>query len=423
MNWYQTHRFYALLQQRDNDIFTRLYYSPDPDLLNQLQFEIIDADQIRGNAWTSTSWGNTYAMGWNDGFHDGIDRDDRGRERAYRIWVKDQKANGQYRNVDVPAVGAKSGRVFMLHGFNPEYAGQGRGYSRLAHAIQDFEKLTDLKYAHIQKAINQSNIVLYTKPSKDEDAPQPFQNLMTMNGIGPAADAFGAVPSPPEGAEGVTTESLLPIVTFNDMPEVTFNRPGGTGVFNLTAGSDLKAFENTSPSDSYNAFVDAFVSHLSAASGMAIEVLLMKFGQNFSASRATLILFWRVCEMWRSEMAADYLNPIFEMWLAGEIASGRINAPGWSDPVMRAAWCRGTWIGSPIPNIDPVKTAMASEKNLQHGLTTHDREARSLNGSSAVSNMKKLKREYGDLPLSPYEILRAKGSDPAPGNGNKKVSK
>ena len=48
LNWYQTHRMYQIFQHRDNDQFVRLYYSPDRNLQNPLQFELLDPDQIRG---------------------------------------------------------------------------------------------------------------------------------------------------------------------------------------------------------------------------------------------------------------------------------------------------------------------------------------------------------------------------------------
>ena len=54
MNWYQSQRLYAIAQQRDNDQFVRLYYSPSRDLLSPLQFDMYDPNQIRGYAWTST---------------------------------------------------------------------------------------------------------------------------------------------------------------------------------------------------------------------------------------------------------------------------------------------------------------------------------------------------------------------------------
>ena len=101
-------------------------------------------------------------------------------------------------------------------------------------------------------------------------------------------------------------------------------------------------------------------------------------------------------------MASDYLDPVYEMWLAGEIGAGRVKAPGWSDPILRAAWLNHGWIGAPPPDIDPGKVAKARMTNLEMGLTTMDREARNLNGSSASANMAKLRREVQGLPFMPW---------------------
>jgi len=144
--FYQAQRQAEIFQQRDNDYFVRLYYSDDSNLLNPLQIGFIDPNQIRGDSITS-SW--AFQAG-----SDGIERDAAGREISYDVYVLDYKTK-EYKLVKVPAKDIVSGRKFMLHGFNPEYAGQGRGFSRLAHAIQEFENLTDFTAAQIKKAINQ----------------------------------------------------------------------------------------------------------------------------------------------------------------------------------------------------------------------------------------------------------------------------
>ena len=405
MTFYQSHRLYQVFQHRDNDIFVRLYYSPDKRLLNPLQFDFMDANQIRGDAYTST-------YGANNRNEDGIERDERGRENAFKIWYLG--VDGKPKSQTVNRIGPKSGRIMMLHGFNPEYAGQGRGYSRLAFALQEFQNLTDFSLAQVKKAINQSQIVLYVKPSQDKPASNPFGGILTNAGAGPAAEQFGADPAPSGDAEGVTPESLNP-VKFYGLPEATMDVPGSTSVFNLEAGEDLKAFENKTAAESYNAFTDAFTSYLSSATSMPLEVLLMKFNQNYSASRACLILFWRVACIWREEMAADYLNPTYEMWLAGEIAARRVKAPGWSNPQLRAAWLNCNWIGSPMPNIDPSRTMEADKGYVEMGAQTLDRTAKNLNGSSGTANRAKLKRELKELTVPPW----AKGATNAANMGSR----
>ena len=391
-NFYKYQRVYQFYQHRDNDIFTRLFYDPDPTLQSPLQFDTIDPDQIRFDAYTTTL-GPQYQ-------NDGIERDARGREDGYKIWIRQE--DGTCKEFPIRAKDPVSGKRLMLHGFHAEYAGQGRGFSRLAHALQEFENLTDFSAATIKKAINQSQIVGFVEPSKDEDAQDIFSGVLTNQGAGPAAEQFGASPSPTADAQNVTDDAIRPIVECYQVPEATNDTPGSMFINNLTRGSKIVFPATTAPGDSFDKFVDAFSYHLSASMGLPLEVVLKRFNQNYSASRATLLLFWREVEIWRKEMADDLLDPVFEEWLACEIGAGRIVAPGWSDPVLRAAWLAKNWIGSAIPDIDPSKTADARRKNIEIGITSTIREARNYNGSSAEHNMASNKALWDGFTLAPW---------------------
>jgi capsid protein len=390
MSFYQTQRLYQVFQHRDNDIFRRLYYSTDKDLQNPLQWEFIDPDQITGHGFTGT-YGE-----YMENMYDGILRDDRNREKAYSVHARD--GQGKFKNVIIQRKGPKSKRLFMLHGYRPDYAGQGRGYSRIGFALQSLENITDFKESHIKKAINQSQIVL-TVTNKDFDPSHIFEGGLTAFGQGAAAQQFGSNPEPDGGAQNVAVEP----VRCYQVPEDTMDVPGSHAVLNAGQGDEIKPFQPNAPVDSFDKFVDAFMYYLCAATGIPLEVVLMRFNQNYSASRGTLLLFWRVVMIWRNEWATDDGDPIFEMWLAGEIAAGRITAHGWSDPVLRAAWLHGTWRGGPIPDIDPSKTAKARRENLSLGLTTQEREASDLNGSDAESNRQQLEHEYGEAVPPPWQ--------------------
>lgn len=399
MTGYQAQRLYQIFQERDNDIFTRLYYRSDEDLLSSVQFDFVDPTQLRSQAFT-----NTY--GFNDsGYSDGIKRDEFGKEISYQIWVKEDESENKYnyKPIEVLAVGA-SGRRHMLHGYSAEYAGQGRGYSGLGHALQELENLTDFSLATIKKAVNQANITMFVEPSDDEDAENPFEGITHF---GSAADQFGSNPTPSASAENVTKDSLR-LVEFCPIPEADLRSPGSTGVFNLQKGSKLAPFPNSAPGDSYDKFVDAFFTYLAASKSMPVEVALMKFNSNYSASRGALILAWRVAIIKRNEMDADFLSPLYEAWLSEEIAAGRETAPGWSDCRLRAAWLSHDLIGSPIPNIDDVKTAKANKINLEMNATDLDRVARETNGSNGKSNRSKLKRQVAKLTSMPWSKTNAK---------------
>jgi len=401
MTWYQSQFVYELAQHRDNDMFARFFYNPArADLLNPLQWDFIDPNQIRGDAWTSTSFYAGHP-------EDGITRDAAGVETSYKIWVQ-RPGEFKFDEVTIPRIGEKSRRIFMIHGYSPEYAGQGRGFSRIAHAIQEFENITDFSAAQIKKAIAQSNLVLTAESETDAPSGNPFDSL-GMPAAGPASLQYGTLPIPSPSAANVTPAS----VSYTPIAEATLAEPGTTMVFGLDGKNKLKPFLNTSPVDSFDTFVDSFAAYLSAANGIPIEMVLMRFNANYSASRGALVLFWRNCLMWRQEMATDYLYPTVEMWLSGEIAAGTIQCPGWNDPVLKAAWMMGRWVGLPMPNIDPAMTAKADQLYCELGAQDLDEVARNLNGSSGRANRAKLARQFAELrEAGPVPWAQAKAAPP-----------
>lgn len=375
MNFYQLQRLAFIEQFRDGEYFTRFYYSKDNRLQNPLQLALVSPDRINGYGLTST-------LGYDYSNSDGIERNAQGEEIAYNVQVNN---NGRYETVRIPAKGPKSGKTFMIHGFRPEFDDQTRGYSALFQALQWVQKITDLTDAQLQKEIINASISMYVKPSQNQPAGNPFEG-MPSDGAG--FDDFDNINT---AADGETAE--IPVednLTCTDMTDtINFSKPG-VNVFNLKEGEDLKAFEYDRKNTEYTAFVDILMEYLASASGMPLEVLKMKFGENYSASRASLKLFWRVAEQWRMEIATDLLNEVYEAWVSGEIAAGRLEAPGWSDPRLRAAWLQVNWIGAPEPDIDPSRQADAIGKYLDMGLTNREREARKLNGTSFNDNIKKL---------------------------------
>jgi lambda family phage portal protein len=395
--FYQNQRSYHIFQQRDNDMFVRFFYNSSKKLANPLQIKFIDPNQIRGHGYTST-----YAQYKYD---DGIIRDAADREIGYKIW--EYNNDGVYKEHTIPAKGKRSGRTLMIHGYNPEYANQGRGYSRLSHILQEIENLTDFTVSHIMKAIQQTVFTMYVKPSDKHPASNPLEGR-----VGPRAEG---VYNTTDQDNEVTAEDEDPIVKFSNMPEATFDVPGSVGVFNLQEGEDLKPFEHSAPVDKYDTFVDAFFKHLSASMSMPAEVALMRFEQNYSASRGALTLFWDVVKIWRKEMESDFLDPVYESWLSEEIAAGRIQAPGWSDPVMRQAWLNAWWAGKPMPNIDPMKTAKADQLYVEMGAQTLDDVAENFNGSSGKANRAKITREFEELPESPFAKKGTPGNPGATG--------
>jgi capsid protein len=401
-NFFQAQRLMRKSLNRDGELFIPLTYHSDQSLLSPLRFDLLDPDQIRESGFTWTANGKDL----NPQNKEGIIRNADGEETAYKVWTT--SANGIPQMTVIPRTG-RGGRVMMLHALTGiDYAGQLRGISPFAICVQDLENILDFTLAQVEKAKNQSNIVFTVESETDEPAEDPFKNFSPL-GAGPAAKQFGANPNPPPEAQNVTEESLEPIC--DGIPHTSVNRPGSWAVLSLKGKQKLKPFPDTSPSAQFNVFVDAYFAFIAAATGQSLETVLMKFSNNYSASRATLILTWRIAEQRRWEMDYYILGPIYEMWLAEEIASGRISAPGWADPRLRAAWIAHRYNGLSMPNIDPVKTASAAKEYLSMGATTFGDVAIEHNDSDAESNRIKLKQELAEL--------REVGSMPWGVNNNK----
>jgi capsid protein len=391
MTHYQQQRLAVIQQFRDGEYFARLWYDDDPGRINPLSASFVGADQIIYGGYTDTYFPDCVQT-------DGIERDKQGREVAYHVYVR--QPDGTVKPVMVPARGP-SGRIHFLHGFAAEYAGQTRGYPRISHIVQELENLTDFSSAHIKKAIAESAFVGVVEPGPDA----PAINFAADHASGPLSQ-FQAPVAPSTDGEGVD-EFGFPI-TFNTMNDLNV-RPGAMIVGNLQANEKFTPFGGKNPSEAYGVFVEAVMTDLAASNSMPVEVVRMKFGENFSASRAALILAWQVIQIWVSELASDFLKPIYEEWLSGEIAAGRVSAPGWSDPRMRQAWLNCGWIGAPMPNIDPSKTTKALKDEVEMGAKDLDMVAQELNGTDGQSNRAKLVRQLAELPRVPW----GQGSAPA----------
>jgi len=171
--------------------------------------------------------------------------------------------------------------------------------------------------------------------------------------------------------------------------------------FNTRMGDRIKFLESNAPGDGYSNFLESVVSSLASSSGMPLSVLWMKMNTSFSAARGELLLFWRSVVIGRENMGTDYLNLVFEAWMSEEIAAGRISAPGWADPILRAAWLNCTWVGGPMPNIDPLRTAKGDKEYLGMSATTGERIALEHNGSDFKSNVMKNQVGFKSMPI-PY---------------------
>jgi capsid protein len=399
-NFFQAQRLMEKSKLRDGELFVALSYHNDPTLLSPLRFEILDPDQIRESGMTWTATGGSLQSPLN---HEGITRNADGEEMSYKVWTSD--ATGLPKVTEIPRVG-RNGRIMMLHALSgTDYAGQQRGISPLAICIQDLEHILNFTLAQVNKAINQSNVA-FTVESETEQPAVNVMDYMTQGGVrrvtgkSQAVKEFGSDPKPHHDSKNVTPESLEPVYT--SIPHGNFTHPGSYGIFSLPGKQKLKPFPDTSPSQRYDSFIDHYFAYIAATSGQSIETVLMRFRNNYSASRATLILIWRIAEQRRWELDYYILGPMYQMWLAEEIAAGRVRAPGWEDPRLRAAWTAHRYQGVPMPVIDPEKTMRAAKTAIELNSTTLEETAQEYNDSDFESNCVSNRVAYQNMPTPPW---------------------
>ena len=148
------------------------------------------------------------------------------------------------------------------------------------------------------------------------------------------------------------------------------------------------------PNPNFDPFVMAVIKQIGAALEIPYELLIMAFSNNYSASRAAILEFFKVIKMYRAWFVTDFCQPIYEEWLCEAVAKGRINAPGFfNDPIIKDAYCSAEWNGPSAGQLDPKKEVEAAELRVQGGFSTRERETTELTGTDFYKNIKQRKRE------------------------------
>ena len=111
-------------------------------------------------------------------------------------------------------------------------------------------------------------------------------------------------------------------------------------------------------------------------------------------------------DMQRAWLVERFCQPVYETWLAEAVALGRVNAPGFfTDPIIRAAWCKAEWLGPVQGQLDPTKEVKADILAVAHGFKTHEQVTREYGGGDWNENVERLKEENA--------ALKAAGTDAA----------
>lgn len=384
MDLYEMQEFLFRSLLRDGEVFVVYRQSPEKSRINPLMIQFLDPDQIA----TPTSMAAfRAAKARGNRIRDGIELDKNGREVAFYVHDTD---TGDVKRM--PVRGPKSGRLFASHIGIFDRVGQVRATPPLTAVIHELQKLTDYQVAEIEAAVINATIAAWIEPSDIAPASRALGGVAVRGSAQAKTDAGDTRSAPP--ADGVIREPGMMIQT-------------------LGPGEKLQSYDTKRPNQGYEVFVNSVLSHISMSLGIPVEVLAMSFSANYSASRASLLLFWSVVEMWRAKVGSDFLDHVYAGWLAIEVAARRIAADAWDIPVFRAAWLNSNWIGINQPSIDPARESKAAHQRIADGLTTRSRESRKYNGSEYDENIERLGSENASLAAvnQPLEAQPAGGAE------------
>jgi lambda family phage portal protein len=174
-----------------------------------------------------------------------------------------------------------------------------------------------------------------------------------------------------------------------------FTELGYGTVADLAPGEDIVTVAPNRPNGAYDPFFRAIVGQVAMRVQIPPEVLFKKFESSYTAARGALLQFWKFITIEREQfMGSNYCGPIFEMWLAEDVASGRTKAPGYfANPLLRYAYGSARWIGDNPPILDPLKEVLAAQELINYGLSTYEEQTLRLTGGDFDANTDRLQRE------------------------------
>jgi lambda family phage portal protein len=243
----------------------------------------------------------------------------------------------------VPARGNSTGRRNVLALFKPLRPGQVRGVPWISPILEPLKQIGRWSDAELNAAVVSGLMATFIK--MDPDA---FQGLYDEDAQGAIIDTASKWSGEMESGKAI----------------------------NLLPGESIESPTPGRPNPAFDPFWTAMVRQIGMALEMPFEVLVMHFQSSYSAARAALLMAWKAFRSKRDLLAKSLCQPVFELWLADEVAQGRISCPGFfADDVVRAAWCAAIWTGDGPGSIDPAKEVAAAKARVELGISTKQAES------------------------------------------------
>lgn len=240
-----------------------------------------------------------------------------------------------------------TGRAKIVHVFNPRYAEQNRGVSRLAEAMVPAKMLDRVDRAEVQAALKSAILSFFIKsPGTADELEQA---------LAPTGDDSGQL------------KWLNDYLAYRNKSPV---RMDAASIVHLLPDEDVVSPESTHPNSNYPDFARFVLQKVAGALGISYPQLSQDWsGINYSSARALLNELWRSFLEDRQFFTQAFCSPIYAAWLEVEVAAGEVKVPGGPVNFYRAktAICMAEWIGPGRGSVDPLKEANSDNLDIAAG--------------------------------------------------------
>ena len=315
----------------------------------------------------------------------GVEFDERGREVAYYIAEVYEDLQDSYTSHRFSKYNAKANNFeeFNLVRFGIREANQVRGIPVLTPILEDIFNLEEFKVAYRMKAATQALFTGIITSEKDAPAPA-VSSLDKIKNLG-TPDALEDAP-----VAGEVTDIKL-----------------GTGnIIELNPGEKFDMAESKVPAADYKQYLDIELPQITAGVGLACEMALQRYNNNYSASRATIAGQEKKFRNLRDDLASGFCTPTWDQVIDWGIRRGIIEAPGYLEGDWRTkqAVLAVTWIGPSPINIDPKKEVEAHILAINAGLETKEQACRELFQTDYEETVERIKKEQEMAPTEVRDI-------------------
>ena len=236
------------------------------------------------------------------------------------------------------------GRRRVIHLHAKERTGQTRGRPIVSAVMREFHMAGKYAQNELQASLANSLVAAFLESDLDPES---------------AGALFG---QDPRAAWGTSVKQAQSIGKLQ-----------GAAVIPLPVGARMNSFTPGRPNVAFDAFMLAVERRIAAGMNLPYELFAKDFSRvNYSSARAALLEAWRYFHGRRRWLTANWLKPIYELWLEEAVNAGVIDAPGFY--ANRYAYTRCRFVFGGKGWVDPVKEITAAKLRLEIGVSTLEQE-------------------------------------------------